>query len=103
MNYFQTFLIGILLIHVTEDPSLRYSIAVAVVFIAFGGLTFLIFLPKVIAVEFGGGSHITISSGPKATTFPDINTSGNVEVQEVNSVFRPNEMATAGSSAPMEH
>jgi hypothetical protein len=90
MNYFQVDLIATLLVLVTPNPSLRFAISTAgninmnfkdtifphfafdnirlllnlsAVFIAFGGLVCLIFIPKVFSVEFEGDRDaITITT-----------------------------------------
>ena len=70
MNFFQTFLVGIPLIVVTPNPTMQYVIAVAAIFIAFGGLTLLIFIPKVVAVEMNTGMEITITTKLASSTAP---------------------------------
>ena len=55
------------IIHASEDPLTRYTISVVSVIVSFGGVLALIFVPKIIAVEYqandGTDSIIELGKG----------------------------------------
>jgi hypothetical protein len=68
MNYLQVGVMAVLVAIVTKNNLLRYCICISADIIAFGGLLFLIFLPKVFAVEFSSGTQEGITITTKRTT-----------------------------------
>lgn len=62
-NYLQIIVLAAPLIALNNNyPVLRFAISAAAIFISFGGLICLIFVPKVLAVQFSHGGTVTISA-----------------------------------------